>query len=527
MSDKRAVVAQVGDLQAGQMQQVSVDKTRILLVRVEGQFHALGANCTHYGAPLHTGVLSGNRIVCPWHNACFNVVTGDQQQPPGLESLPRYRVEVEGNDVVVWVPEKRQFTRTPEMVNQDQDIDQRLFVILGTGAAGANAAETLRQAGFQGRVVMVTAEAKLPYDRPKLSKQYLEGKAPEKSLPLRSLEFYENHGIEILTDTLATRVDPAQKTISFAGGDTLRYNSLLLATGGQARTLKVPGAELSQIFTLRSFADSDVILAAAEQGQQVVVIGSSFIGMEVAASLTQQGSSVTVVSPESVPFEKVLGPEVGRVFQQEHERQGVTFRLETKAERFEGDNRVQAAVLDNGDRLPADLVVVGIGVEPVTDYLTGVNLNADGSVSTDEYLRVREGLYAAGDMARFPLAGQPTRIEHWRLAAQQGRIAAQNMAGNQVAFTGVPFFWTGQFDLTLRYVGHAETWDQVLIQGDLSEADFLAYYIQDQQVRAVAGINRDREIAALSELMRLDQMPAVADLEQDSLDPCIFLEGIS
>lgn len=523
MDSKRAIVAQVGDLQEGQMRQVSVAKTEVLLTRINGQFQALGATCPHYGAPLVRGVLKGERIVCPWHNACFHAQTGALLEPPGFDGLPCYPVQVEGTDVVVTVPQQQQVSKTPEMAASNPD-DSRVFVILGAGAAGSIAAETLRQAGFQGKVVMISAEETLPYDRPKMSKQFLAGD-PEEAEPVvwRSQDFYDQHGIELRLGQAVTQVDPTQKSITFADDATLNYDSLLLATGGKPRSLKVPGAELENIFTLRSYQDAQQIIAAAQPGSQVVVIGSSFIGMEAAASLRERQLFVTVVSPESVPFEKILGAEIGQTFQQEHQRHGISFRLQTKATQFEGEGKVKTVVLENGDRLPADLVVIGIGVDPVTDYLTGVERNPDQSLSTNEHLQVTEGLYAAGDIAQFSLDGRQTRIEHWRLAAQHGRIAAHNMAGQAVKFTGVPFFWTGQFELKLRYVGHAKAWDEVIVDGDLAELKFIAYYIKADQVVAVAGNQRNPEMAAVSELMRLRQLPGVEQLRQGDFDPLAAL----
>lgn len=513
---KRAVVAQIDDLQNGEMRQVEVDHTPVLLTRIDDQYQAMGAHCTHLGAPLAQGVLSGDRLICPWHNACFHGKTGDQLQPPGFDHLPCYEVQITGNDVVVSVPQQRQRTRTPEMATYDPKADSRLFAILGAGAAGTHAAEMLRSLGFQGRIVLITAEDHAAYDRTVLSKNYLQGKASESSLQLRSPEFYKTHDIECWTGRPVTQVDAANQRLIFADGASLDYDSLLVATGGKARQLSVPGADLRNIFTLRSYRDAEQILKAAKVSR-AVVIGSSFIGMEAAAALTQQGIAVTVVSPESVPFEKTLGAEVGRFFQTVHEQQGVQFKLGTKADHFEGTDTVEAVVLDDGDRCPAELVVVGIGVKPATEILQGVQLNAsDQSVTTDRYLRAADGLYAAGDIASFPDAtGAMTRIEHWQVAAQQGRIAAHNMLGQTVPFATIPFFWTNQFDIKLRYVGHAESWDDVIVDGDVQEGNFLAFYVHNQQVLAVVGNQRNQEIAMASELMRLNQMPDADTLRQN------------
>lgn len=521
MKKIEAIVANVNDLQDGEMKQVSVGETDVLLARIAGKFYAVGAHCTHYKAPLAEGVISGDRVICPWHNACFSLITGDQHEPPGLDSLPCYEVREDGDRLIVSVEEHSQEKRILSMAEYNPDADGRTFVVLGAGTAGSAAVEVLRQAGFQGRLVMVTSEDKLPYDRTRLSKEYFIGKVSTQEMPLRSQQFYNDCNIEILFNKQAVLVDAAAKTITFADGDSLNYDALLLATGGKPRRLDVAGADLDNVFTLRSFDDTDKILAAAKQASHAVVIGSSFIAMETASGLTQQGLQVTVVSPSSLPFKNILGEEIGQLFQQVHQEQGVSFRLETKATKLEGNGKVEAVILENGERLAADLVVIGIGVQPATEYLQGVQLHKkDKSVLVDEHLRASDSLYAAGDIARFPdwRTGEATRIEHWRIAAQHGRIAAYNMAGQSVKFAGVPVFWTMQFEFPLRYVGHAEQWDEIIFDGDLQEREFIAFYVKDDQVLAAAASQRDTEMAAISELMRLHKMPTPEELHGGAID---------
>lgn len=341
--------------------------------------------------------------------------------------------------------------------------------------------------------------------------------------PLRTDEFYAEHDIELWCGREVAHVETAKKTITFKDGDTLTYDSLLVATGGTPRSLDLPGSELKNIFVLRSFADADAIIEAAQGASRAVVVGSSFIGMEAAASLRERKLSVTVVAPGEVPFGKTLGPEVGRLLQQMHEAHGVQFKLGVSVTRFEGDGEVKRVVLDSGERIAADLVVAGIGVQPATEFLEGVELHRDGAVLVDEYLRATDSMYAAGDIALFPsaLTGERQRIEHWRTAEQQGRVAAHNMAGKEIAFDGVQFFWTRQFDAGLLYVGHAAGWDNIIYQGEASAQDFLAFYLKANRVLAVAGMNRDREMAAIEELMRLDRMPVPALLRNG---PTYFLK---
>ncbi|HHP7231997.1 MAG TPA: FAD-dependent oxidoreductase [Xenococcaceae cyanobacterium] len=516
-------IAKVTDLQNGQMQQIAVKDAQILLAKINDKFYATGAFCSHYGAPLAKGILYGERIVCPWHNACFNAIAGQQEEPPGLDSLATFSTRVEGDRVLVKLPENLPQHRTLAMGKYAPDVDRRTLVILGAGAAGTAAVEVLRQKGFQGKVILVSAETKLPYDRTVLSKNYLQGKAEADSLPLRSCEFYDQHDIELYFGKTVTEVDAPNRSLTFADGSRLEYDSLLLATGGTARKLNVPGADLDNIFTIRQPDDVNSILKTIQTAKKALVIGSSFIGMEAAASLNQQGLEVTVVSPSDVPFQKILGEKLGKMFQKLHEAKGVTFHLGTKATEFTGDGKVEYAVLENGAKITTDLVIVGIGVEPNTSYLKGIELSEkDQSIAVNQYLQTEiSDIYAAGDIARFPYApmGKATRIEHWRLAAQHGRIAAENMLqqqtnNRQTVSQIVPFFWSGQYNVKLRYIGHATAWDEIKIDGDLEQPEFLAYYLHNNQIMAVAGVNKDREIAAISELMRQQKMPNATAVQQ-------------
>ena len=519
MSYRDITVARTSEFTDGEMRQVSVEGKEILLARVNGKFYAVGATCTHYGAPLVDGVLNGERLVCPWHHACFNITSGDLREPPAFDALPRYDVKIENEHVVVRIPVDASDRRTPSMakraMTKRDGKDERLFVIAGGGAAGYTAAQTLREDGFTGRVVLITREDQLPYDRPNLSKEYLQGNAEPSWLPLRSEDFFAEHDIELIRSAEIKRIDAAKKTIELADGETLVCNALLVATGGQPRHLPFQSAAQQNVFLLRSYADADALIAAAETGKRVVVIGASFIGMEVASSLRSRGCDVTVVAPDEVPFKKILGPEIGKLFQQLHEEKGVKFKLGASVANFVGPEIVTQVVLENGKSLATDLVVVGVGVKPATDFLEGVGLHRDGGVIVDEYMRAADDVYAAGDIAYFPnpRTGERQRIEHWRTAMQQGRVAAHNMAGNAVAYDSVPFFWTRQFDVGLLYVGHAASWSEIIFQGSVAARDFLAFYLKDDQILAVAGMNRDREMAAIEELMREDRMPSRTQLK--------------
>jgi len=367
---------------------------------------------------------------------------------------------------------------------------------------------------------MITREERLPYDRPNLSKDYLQGQAEPEWMPLRSDEFFTAHDIEVMRGTEVTRVDTQAKTIFFKGGKQLAYDALLVATGGEPRPLPVAGSDLKNVFMLRSFADSDAIIEAAGKAKRVVVIGASFIGMETAASLKQRGLEVTVVAPDKTPFEKTLGSEIGALFQKVHADHNVRFRLGAKVARINGRDKVEAVEIESGEKIEADLIVVGVGVKPATDFLRGINLHQDGGVIVDKYLRAAADLYAAGDIVWFPqaLTGVQQRIEHWRTALQQGRVAAHNMMGKNVAYNSVPFFWTQQFDSKLVYVGHTTSWDEIIFQGDVSAQAFLAFYVKDGRVPAVAAMNREREMAAIEGLMLSGSLPPPDQLRRGSTD---------
>jgi NADPH-dependent 2,4-dienoyl-CoA reductase/sulfur reductase-like enzyme/nitrite reductase/ring-hydroxylating ferredoxin subunit len=516
--------AKLSEIKSGEMKEVTVGETKVLLARVEDKCYAIAANCTHYGAPLAEGALVGDRIICPWHHACFHAATGDLEDPPALDALPNFPVRIEGDDVFVDLPVEPSDRRVPSMARPDAKADNRVFAILGAGAAGYTAAQTLREDGFKGRIVMISREDRLPYDRPNLSKDYLQGHAQPEWMPLRPSEFFIEHGIELIQGRDVASVNAADKSLTFDDGETIAFDSLLVATGGTPRRLELPGSNLKNIFVFRSFDDADAIIGSAEGAKNAVVVGASFIGMETASSLRQRGIEVTVVAPDSVPFEKTLGADIGRLFRKVHEDNGVRFKLETGVKEFRGSGAVSEVVLDSGEAVAAELVIAGVGVSPATGFLKGIDLHSDGGAIADKHLKIADGIYAAGDIAHFPdpRTGQSIRIEHWRTAMQQGRTAAHNMAGIRTAFIAVPFFWTNQFDLTLNYIGHTRGWDEIVIDGNVDERDFVAYYIREFRVLAVAGVNRDRELAYLEEQMRLNRMPspdALSTVRSDAAHP--------
>lgn len=520
MSEREVVVASVGDLSEGEMKSFAVGEQKVLLSKIGGKIYAVGAHCPHYGAPLEDGALCGDRILCPWHHATFDAKTGDLIEPPSHEALPRFEVRIDGDSILVTLPDEVPASRTPDMARHDATVDGRTFVILGGGAAASSAAQTLREDGFRGRILMITREARPPYDRPNLSKEYLQGNAEPDWMPLRPESFYEDYDITVLLNKEVTGVDVKHHAIEFAHKEPMDFDVLLLATGGIPRTLNVPGASLPNVFTLRSQDDCERIIEQAEEGKRAVLIGASFISMEMAQSLMARKLSVTVVAPETVPFEQILGRELGEMVYKYHKDSGVDFRLKAKATKILGDSRATGIELADGEKIDADFVVLGVGVKPATDFLHGIDLLPDGSLKVDEFFRVTEDVYAAGDIATFTdwRTAQPTRIEHWRVALQQGRYAAHNMVGKETPYRSIPFFWTVQGDIHMVYVGHTHKWDDIIIDGDLQARDFVAYYVTGNEVHAAVGSARQREMDLIEELMRIGKMPKADQLRKGHVD---------
>lgn len=466
-----------------------------LLFREGERVSAIGGECPHAGAPLAEGVTRDGRITCPWHKARFCLRTGALLDPPAVDPLPRYDVRlVEGRVFVA---------PTHQVASPRPTAGSPCFVILGAGAGGAMAAQTLRAEGFEGRIVLVDQDNRLPYDRTLLSKYVLAGSDGAEKSPLQSQSYYIEQGIERLTGQ-ANDIDIAGRRVLLTDGSSLGYDALLLATGGVAQKPALRGAERRQVFLLRDRADAEALLAQAERSRRAVILGCSFIGMEVAASLRERGLDVTVVGREEIPFAHRFGAPIGQALFNLHLRNGVDFRLGTEAAAIEGDGiDVNAVLLRDGERLRADLVVLGLGVRPATGFAAALKRADDGGIIVDSHLNAAPGIYAAGDIASFPYRGNGhhLRIEHWRLAQQQGIVAARNMMGHKQHFEAVPVFWTIQYLKRLDYIGHATTWDELVLHGDVEKPEFLAYYVKDGLVVAAAGLGRDKDTAALVELL--------------------------
>jgi NADPH-dependent 2,4-dienoyl-CoA reductase/sulfur reductase-like enzyme/nitrite reductase/ring-hydroxylating ferredoxin subunit len=445
----------------------------VVLVRYAGMVRALGATCTHYGGPLAEGKIFGGAIHCPWHHACFDLVTG-QPSGPALAPIACYDVRLDNGTIRVGAKQDQERMTAPSMAPAS-------IVIVGGGAAGVACAEALRQDGYVGKLTIVHGEASDPVDRPNLSKDYLAGNAPEEWVYLRTKEQLTGIAVELVRGE-AIAIDRDGRQVKVAGGRVVHYASLVLATGAEPIRLPIAGADLPHVHVLRTLDDSRAIAGA----KRAVIIGASFIGLEAAAALRARGADVTVVAPEAVPLARVLGDEVGAFIRRLHEGKGVSFRLGRKPVSISAD----AVTLDDGTPLPADVVVMGVGVKPRLALAEAAGLTIDRGVVVDHELRAAPRVWACGDIARFPYDGELVRIEHWQVAVRQGQQVARAILG-RAPRVDVPFFWSAHHDVTIGYVGHAEAFDRADVHGDLDARDAHVVYRHQGRVKAVATINRD------------------------------------
>jgi NADPH-dependent 2,4-dienoyl-CoA reductase/sulfur reductase-like enzyme/nitrite reductase/ring-hydroxylating ferredoxin subunit len=460
----------------------------ILLARQGPDWFAIGAVCSHYSGPLPEGLLVGDTVRCPWHHACFSLRTGAALRPPALNDVSCWRVEQRGDKVYVAGKAPR-----PARPARKRGGGPDAVVIIGAGAAGESAAETLRRDGYEGRLTLFDTDPDSPYDRPNLSKDYLAGTASEDWIPLHSPEFYRERGIDIVRNRRVLALEPSARRIRLDDGATQEYAALLLATGATPVRLP-PEMERAKpaVYYLRSFADSKAIVAAADRAKRAVILGASFIGLEVAASLRNRKLEVHVVAPNALPLERVMGPELGGFIRRLHEEHGVVFHLSQKAREIAGG----VVILESGERIQADFVVAGIGVRPNVELAERAGLAVDRGVLVDEHLRTSApGVYAAGDIARWPdpHTAERIRVEHWVVAQRQGQAAARSILGEGEPFSAVPFFWSQHYDVPINYVGHAERWDRVEVDGNIEARDCAVRFIRDNKALAVATIYRDRE----------------------------------
>ncbi|TIQ36187.1 MAG: pyridine nucleotide-disulfide oxidoreductase [Mesorhizobium sp.] len=462
---------------------------QVLLVRRGTEVFAVGATCTHYGGPLVDGLVADDTVRCPWHHACFDLRTGEALRAPAFNPLGSWAVEQRDGRIFVGERLKRA-TSKPRSGGLGQTPEK--LVIAGGGAAGFAAAEMLRREQFQGSIVMLSDDQTPPVDRPNLSKDYLAGKAPEDWIPLRGEKFYSKNNIDLRLKTEAVHVDARSRQVVLADGGRIPYDRLLLATGAEPVRLTIPGADLPHVHTLRSFADCKAIIEQAATAGRAVVLGASFIGLEVAAALRARNIEVHVVAPEKRPMERVLGPQMGDFIRALHEEHGVVFHLEDTASSIEA----KKVNLSSGGALAADFVVAGVGVRPRTRLAEAAGLTIDRGIAVNAFLETSEPeIFAAGDIARWPdpHSGENIRVEHWTVAERQGQTAALNMLGHREKFVAVPFFWSQHYDVPINYVGHARQWDEIAVDGDIAAKDCLLRFKRKGRTLAVASIFRDIE----------------------------------
>ena len=524
------LVAKISELDpAPSMRPFEMGETKGLLVRLPDGFHAVSGLCPHAKAPLHEGALCGHRVVCPWHQSVFDVTDGALREPPALDGLEHFAVRVQRDEVFVTLAPSPQDPApgAPGLPSGNR----RTVLIVGAGAAGQMAAETLRREGFDGRVVLVGPEPDAPYDRTNLSKHFLSGQARREDLPLRpDAGFLDKLGVERRVGAVS-RLDARRKTATLDDGETVAYDAAILATGGVPKPLDIPGADHPRVCLLRNVADAERLLKlTAGKNASALAIGASFIGLEAVSSLAQRGVRTTVLSSDDVPFERQFGREVGASIRRLHEQNGVRFLAGAKAERIEPTpGGGVAVVLTGGGRIEADVAVVGVGVRPATDFVEGVERAKDGGVLVDGCLHAGHDLYAVGDIANFPLpaaghAEERVRIEHWRVAQQHAALAARNVArpdARESLHTAgfVPFFWTFHFGQRMNYVGHASAWDEIVLDGDPEKPPFLAYYVRDGRAVAAVGTHRDADLASMHELLRLERAPTLEQLRAGGYRP--------
>jgi apoptosis-inducing factor 3 len=488
---------EIRDIADGAIVPGRVDSEEAILVRRGEEFFAVGAQCTHYHGALAQGLAVGDTIRCPLHHACFSLRSGAALRAPALDPVACWRVERAGSKVFVRERKPEPKPSAPTAGNLPASV-----TIIGGGAAGLAAADRLRREGYPGRITLISADSAAPYDRPNLSKDFLMGTAPAEWMPLRSAEDYSERKIELLLNSRVRSLDLKQRSVQLEGGRKLEFDTLLLATGAEPTRLDIPTAGGARLLYLRSFADSQAIVAAAALAKRVVVVGASFIGLEVAASLRYRGIDVHVVGLEHVLFERVLGAALGTLVREVHESKGVIFHFGTSVAKVDGTR----VTLKDGSSIEADFVVVGVGVRPAIKLAEEAGLAIDRGIRVNEYLETSAaGVFAAGDIARWPdpHTGERIRVEHWVVAERQGQVAALNILGRGEVFDAVPFFWSQHYDLTINYVGHAESWDAIDIEGSLKSRDCAVTYRRGGRILAVASISRD-----------LKSLEAERDLEQ-------------
>nr|XP_057926709.1 leucine-zipper-like transcriptional regulator 1 isoform X2 [Doryrhamphus excisus] len=505
-----ASVCHVKDLENGQMREVDLGSGRALLIKEHGEFSAMGHKCPHYGAPLVKGVLSKGHVRCPWHGACFNIATGDIEDFPGLDSLPIFQVRVEKDKVIIRANKQalqsqkrtKAMARCSAVINSSTGFTHVL--IIGSGPAGLVCSETLRQEGFTDRIVMCTMDRHPPYDRPKLSKS-LDSTAEQ--LRLRSMDFLQDHDIELLTEKEVVAIDVKMRCVTFEDGLRMEYRKLFIATGNKPKALNYKGKDVRNVFHVRTPEDANSIARLANN-KNAVIVGTSFVGMEVAAALTDKAHSVSIIGVESVPFKKALGEKVGKAIMKLFEANRVKFYMLNEVSEMIGHHgQLKEVVLKSGKVLRADVCVIGAGCVPATSFLkqSGIHLDSKGFITVNKIMQTNvDNVFAGGDVVTFPFPprnNKKVNIPHWQMAHVHGRVAALSMMGRVTEMKTVPYFWSAMFGKTIRYAGYGDGFDDVIIQGDLDELRFVAFYTRGEEVVAVGSMNYDPIVSRVAEVL--------------------------
>ncbi len=486
-------------LQPGKPVVATVDDQEIMLVRIGDRIAACGNKCSHYGGPLNQGLIVGDKVICPWHNARFEVSSGAIDSPPGLGGVASYEVKTENGEVFVR-PREQSGSQGSSPSGKEASI-----LILGAGAAGDTAADSLRSAGFKGKITLVTQEEEAPYDRTVLSKGFISGEAKAEWLPLREQDFYRKGNVDLVTGKRIVKFEPESKTATLDDGTTLQGDQVLLCTGSVPRKLDLPGSNLPNVFYLRSMKDAQAIVGAVKGATKAVIIGASFIGLETASGLRERKIDVHILAPEEVPLAGVFGERVGKRIQRIHEENGVSFHLGRTAKELQGSERVSRVTLDDGTTLDADLVIIGAGVTPAVDYLKESGLLENGAVPVNGRLETKfSGVFAAGDIAVVPepRSDRTLRIEHWVVAQRHGMHAAQAMLGSEADYDEPPFFWTMQYGNSIKFTGSAAGYDEIVYRGDVDNDTFSAGYFRHGKLCAVSTIGRGRDVLIAGELLK-------------------------
>jgi NADPH-dependent 2,4-dienoyl-CoA reductase/sulfur reductase-like enzyme/nitrite reductase/ring-hydroxylating ferredoxin subunit len=527
---------QLQDIPDGGMTSFHQDEQIILVTRDGDQVTAMQGKCPHAGADLGEGLRCDNRIICPWHHATFDAQSGELLEPLAMNGLERYEIEEDAAN-----PDNKiiHFDKPIKFKDPDSQQQDSHTLIVGGGGAGFMAATHLRAQGYAGKITMISADDHAPYNRPLLSKMYLAGNIEEGKLLLGGSSWAEENSVDLQINTKANEINPETKQVTLDNGEQLSADYLIVATGAAPQRPPIEGVELEGVYVMHSFSDAQAI-AEAVDNKKVVIIGTGFIGMEAAASLTQRNTtaSITVIGMSDSVMDNIISPQVGAGLQQLHESNGVVFQMGATVSEIVGSaGKVTGVTLSSGKTIDADVVIMGTGVKPRVEVIETAKKDSKDGVNVSANLLLEQGAYALGDIANANSVLGKLRIEHWRVALQHGMIAAENILkqGNDDIEVRpfderVPFFWTQQFGKSLRYIGHAETTEHAILRGNPNELNYVEFYFNDDsdnaKVVAASGLAHDKDIIAIGELIRLGNSPSRAQI-MDGLDVVQHLQDIA